>query len=226
MSIFILKIIACVSMILDHIKYSFPSTENFFTMYLGRLAMPLFAFVATQGYIHTSDLKKYIKRLFIFSIISQIPFMLFRKLVDEGVLINVIFTLLLGIMTIYAFDKTKNKYLGFAISLIIIVIGELIQVDYGFFGVGLVFLFYLFRDEKITLLFTYISFTFLYYFIRYWNEIILGPSAIYQIIKYFIATVSPIILILLYNGKEGRKLKYFYYWFYPIHMMVLYIIGK
>ena len=59
MSIFVIKIIACVTMVLDHVKYAIPATENFITIYLGRIAFPLFAFLITEGYIHTSNLKKY-----------------------------------------------------------------------------------------------------------------------------------------------------------------------
>ena len=72
MSVFVLKIIACTAMFLDHIKYANPIFNNFFTEYFGRLALPIFAFLIAEGYSHTSDLNKYIKRIFIFGVISQI----------------------------------------------------------------------------------------------------------------------------------------------------------
>ena len=78
MSSFVIKIIACITMLLDHIKYSSPVFENFATEYLGRLSFPLFAFLIAEGYTHTKNLKKYYKRLFVFGLLSQIPFMLFR----------------------------------------------------------------------------------------------------------------------------------------------------
>ena len=65
MTSFIIKIIACITMVLDHIKYAIPETECFLTTYFGRFAFPLFAFLLVEGYSHTSDLKKYYKRLFI-----------------------------------------------------------------------------------------------------------------------------------------------------------------
>jgi len=110
MSIFIIKVIACITMVLDHIKYAVPETRCFATIYLGRIAFPLFAFLAVEGYKHTSNLRKYYKRLIIFALISQIPFMLFRTLVGEWRMLNIIFTLILGLFAITVFDKLDKKY--------------------------------------------------------------------------------------------------------------------
>ena len=99
MSSFVIKCIACITMLLDHIKYSGPIFQNFLTEYFGRLSFPLFAFLASEAYYHTSDLKKYYKRLFIFALISQIPFMYFRSLVGEWKMLNIMFTLILGMAT-------------------------------------------------------------------------------------------------------------------------------
>ena len=71
MNIFSIKLIACITMVFDHIKYGLPVTENFVTTYLGRISFPLFAFLITEGYVHTSNLKKYYQRLLIFGIIFQ-----------------------------------------------------------------------------------------------------------------------------------------------------------
>ena len=110
MTICIIKIIACITMILDHIRYVVPVTNIFVTRFLGRISFPLFAFLLTEGYVHTKNLKNYYKRLFIFAIISQIPFMLFRKLVvGEWKMLNIMFTLLLGLIAITIFDKEKRK---------------------------------------------------------------------------------------------------------------------
>ncbi len=61
MSSFLIKCIACITMLLDHIKYSGPVFQNFLTEYFGRLSFPLFAFLASEAYHHTSDLKNIIK---------------------------------------------------------------------------------------------------------------------------------------------------------------------
>ena len=100
MSIFSLKIIACISMVFDHIKYAIPETTCFLTQYFGRMSFPLFAFLVGEGYSHTSNLPKYYKRLILFALISQIPFMLFRTLVGQWQMLNILFTLLLGLIDI------------------------------------------------------------------------------------------------------------------------------
>ena len=192
-------------------------------MYWGRLAFPLFAFLAVEGYLHTSDLKKYIKRLIIFGLISQIPFMLFRKLVGPEFSINIMFTILLGILAILSFDKMKNKYLGIFISVLLIILGQVLHVDYGWYGVGLVFLIYMTKKNKIVFGISYIVYTLLYYFVGYMK---LDFQFIRYYIPYIIMSSLPIILMLLYNGKLGYKMKYFYYWFYPVHMLLIYCISK
>lgn len=85
------------TMVLDHIKYAIPETAGFITQYFGRISFPLFAFLVGEGYSHTSNLKKYYKRLIVFALISQVPFMLFRTLVGEWRMLNILFTLLLRI---------------------------------------------------------------------------------------------------------------------------------
>ena len=173
-------------------------------MYWGRLAFPLFAFLAVEGYLHTRDLKKYIKRLIIFGLISQIPFMLFRSLIGPKFMINIMFTLLLGILAILAFDKIKNKYLGILISSVLIVIVQVIHVDYGWYGVGLMFLIFMTKKNKLIFCISYILYTLLYYFIGY---IKLDFHFIKYYIPYIITSSLPVILMLLYNGKQGYKMK-------------------
>lgn len=133
MSIFVLKIIAEITMVLDHIKYidlGNPIFTNFATIYFGRISFPLFAFMISEGYAHTSDLKKYYKRLIILALFSQIPFMLFRHLVGEWKMLNIMFTLLLGLVCITVYDKLEKKYLSIPICIALIAIGRLIKVDY------------------------------------------------------------------------------------------------
>lgn len=218
MTIFVIKIIACITMVFDHIKYAIPITENWITLYLGRVAFPLFAFLITEGYVHTSNLKKYIGRLIIFGLISQIPFMLFRTLVGEWKMLNIMFTLLLGLLAITAYDKISRKYISIPICIVLIILGEVLKVDYGWFGVALVFVIYLCKKQKYVLPFAYTGLLVIFF---YYNKM-LKFHPIY--IKYFIGYLIPLIFIMLYNGKQGKKVKYFFYAFYPVHMIILYLI--
>ena len=95
MSSFVLKIIAVVTMFIDHIGYAIFGKFSFFN-YIGRISFPIFAFQISEGYAHTRDLKKYFLRLFVFAIISQVPFMLFHKMLSNDFTLNIFFTLLLN----------------------------------------------------------------------------------------------------------------------------------
>ncbi len=218
MSVFTLKIIACISMVLDHIKYALPITSNYATIYLGRIAFPLFAFLVVEGYVHTKDLKKYLKRLLIFALISQVPFMLFRTLVGEYMMLNVMFTMILGLFAIMAFERIKNKLFSIPVSLVVIFLGYVLKVDYSWFGVATILVLYIFRDNEFKKMISFIILTLIYYYSRVQINL-LQP----EILGYYFATISSLIFICSYNGKLGRKMKYFFYWFYPIHMIVLYL---
>lgn len=220
MTIFIIKIIACVTMVLDHIKYAIPETEGILTNYFGRLAFPLYAFLLTEGYVHTKDLKKYYYRMIIFAIISQIPFMLFRTLVGEWKMLNIMFTLLLGLIAITVYDKEKRKYISIPIIILLIWMGKILKVDYGWYGVTTVILLYLLKNNKSFIPFSYLLLLIFYYYSRI-KSFNFGT----EIILYILFSWSSTFIMMIYNGKEGKKLKYFYYIFYPLHMIVIYLIS-
>lgn len=220
MSIFVIKVIACIAMVLDHVKYAIPATEGTITIYLGRIAFPLFAFLLTEGYVHTKNIKKYYKRLIIFALISQIPFMLMRTLVGEYMMFNILFTLILGLIAINVYDKIDKKYISIPLVMALIYLGKIINVDYGWYGVAMIVILYISRGSNILRVPSFILLNILYYFkllITYYNL---------HIFTLFICSNLPIIIILLYNGKLGRKIKYFLYAFYPAHLAILYLINK
>ena len=217
MSIFVLKIIACITMFLDHIRYANPMFSNVIFQNLGRISFPLYAFMITEGYKHTSDIKKYYKRLIILAIVSQIPFMLFRKLVGEWKLLNIIFTLLLGMLCITVCEKNKKSILALCISACIIVLGNIIKVDYGWYGVAMVFIFYLGKENKYILSILYTILTYSYFVYRKIN--------IMEHKVYFACFFIPLILVLLYNGKKGKDMKKFFYAFYPVSLIVVYLVS-
>lgn len=225
MSSFVLKIIACISMFCDHIGDAFIGKLTFLN-YIGRLAFPLFCFQIVQGYIHTHDIKKYILRLSLFALISQIPFMLFYHIVFDSFAINVIFTLLFGLFTILIYDK-YNKSVGACFCLLLGIIAQVCQFDYGFFGVFIIFMFYVLRNKK-----TAMSLVFaLAVLIRYSIPLLqygLSLSYLFSNGKYSMmvySTIFSIVPILFYNGKKGKNAKYLFYIFYPVHLLILSVIS-
>jgi len=237
MSSFLLKCIAMFTMVIDHLGNSIFEYTNFMNL-IGRIAFPIFAFQISEGYLHTKNLKKYFFRLFLFALISQVPFYLFRTLYTEGFALNIFFTLLLGLLAIFIYDKIINSdfdisktfentnmlfkyFLGLFIVVIIGIIAELIKVDYGFFGICIIFLFYMFKNNKLALIISYLTVCIIKYGI---NIILYGFHYLYILLCLF--TILPIVFIILYNGKQGRKIKYLLYLFYPVHLLVLYFLFR
>ena len=208
-------------MLCDHVGDSFIGHFSFLNL-IGRISFPIFAFQTVQGYIHTSNIKKYMLRLFLFACISQIPFMLFLSTFTNNYYLNIFFTLLLGTIALYGYDKIKNKYLGLSFAILIIIIAHFTQVDYGAYGVAIIFLFYIFStkfsNKKIFMCLVFALITTL----KYLPNIINYPSIYINCILF---TCASLISICLYNGKQGAKTKYLFYAFYPAHLLILYILG-
>ncbi len=234
MTSFSLKIIAIITMVLDHFGDAFFKQTTFFNL-IGRFAFPIFAFQITEGYVHTKNLKNYFFRLFLFAIISQIPFMLFRSLFANGISLNIFFTLFFGLLAIFLFDKIeksefklcKKKNINMAIKyfiaclpmVIIGIIAQVLNFDYGFFGIFIIFTFFAFRRKKMLMVLIFILACIFYYTIT-----ILRYGYHYLYIFLALFTILPIVFICLYNGKQGKKIKYFLYAFYPVHLLILYLL--
>ena len=105
MTSFTLKLIAMITMFIDHFGYAIMGQFSFFNLF-GRLAFPIFAFQISEGFIHTKSVKKYLLRLIIFALISQIPFSLFTYYIvhSNPFTLNVFFTLAFGLVSIYIYD--------------------------------------------------------------------------------------------------------------------------
>ena len=219
MSSFVIKMIAVICMLCDHASDALIGHFTFLNV-IGRIAFPIFAFQISEGYIHTHDLKKYFLRMGIFAMLSQIPFTLFTSLISNQFSLNIFFTLLLGLLAILLYDKIKIKVIGLALVGAIAYLGELLHVDYGYWGVLVIFAFYLFKSSKV---FTSIAY-FLLVLLKYLPNLLASNFDI-RYICLFIGTFAAILPILLYQNKQGKKMKYFLYFFYPVHLLILYFIG-
>lgn len=228
MSAFVLKIIAVISMTFDHVSYLIFEKFSFMN-YIGRIAFPIFAYQITEGYIHTSNLKKYFFRLFLFALISQIPFMLFTSMFSSGISLNIFFTLLLGLASITIYEtlnkiECKSKIthityqiLGLAILCVIAFLANITNCDYGYFGVLIIFFFYLFRNKKVLMNASFIVLVLIFYGKRLFFSTAYNT---YLLIALF--TIFPLLFINLYNHKKGKDTKYFLYIFYPLHLLIIY----
>jgi hypothetical protein len=218
MSSFTLKIIALISMLCDHLGYTILGQFSFMN-YIGRIAFPIFAFCITEGYVHTKNIKKYFLRLGILAIISQIPYILFESTFLNNINLNIIFTLMLGLFTILLYDKSKNKLLSLILTILLACLAQFFYFDYGWFGIAIIFIFYIFKDNKPFMNLSFILATFANYYYMF-----LRTSRFEYIFIIFFACLS-LIPINLYNGKKGKNSKYLLYFFYPLHFIVLYLVS-
>lgn len=229
----ILRILAVISMLCDH-TWSVVGPGNSWMNYFGRIAFPIFAFQISEGFIHTSDFKKYALRLFCFALLSEIPFdVFFASEVFCFEYQNTLFTLLLGLLALRVIkemkkDPTPMKILGAGLlTAIIVIVAEILNTDYGAIGVVIVICFYLLRDFPFAWLFQFIALFVIFVFIFPGRPFLFRFNGnIYQMHTQIFALFS-LVPIWLYNGKKGVKNKAFqygFYAFYPIHLILLYII--
>ncbi len=206
MDLFILKIIGIITMFLDH-YYKIIDGPIWFNI-LGRIAFPIFAFSINEGFIHTRDKKRYFIRLLIFGILVQIP--AFLKI--ERYPLNIFFTLSFGILCLFVIENKKiYKKLKLVLLLGIIIFAEKIGFDYGAYGIILIILFHIFKNKKIYLSILFVLLNIVGVELMHINHV-----------QYY--SILSLIFIYLYNGKKGHNIKYSFYLFYPLHLMVLYFL--
>lgn len=220
MSAFILKIIAIVTMTIDHAG-AVVLKDMFFLRMIGRLAFPIFAFLIANGYVYTRDRKKYAVRLFVFALVSQYPFMLAFK---SGWDLNIFFTLFLGLIAIGAHEyfMEKNKSLQASLSVLVLaVLATALHTDYGYYGVFLIFLFYYYRER-----FSILSVSVVILNLVFCTQIAMSYN--YYSPRMYVQCLSclSLIFIYFYNNERGPRLKYFFYAYYPLHLLILAYIEK
>ena len=225
-----LKYIAVITMVIDHFAaivvikmFGIVNIENLHLYYtimrrIGRIAFPIFCFLLIEGLLKTRNRLKYIFNLLIFAIISEIPFNLaFRGKWMDLTYQNVFFTLLIsaivvvGIMKIEGILMPKGYYvLVGIISLVLAVSGHYLalfmKTDYDSIGVIVVAIMYYFRKNRVL-------------------QGLLSSIALifYNIVEWPVLLNT--ILFAKYNGERGKQNKYFFYIFYPVHILLFYFIS-
>ena len=210
-----LRMLALFLMLLDHMWATVIPGNNWMT-YVGRMAFPIFAFQAAEGYHHTHDFKGYCKRLGLFALISEIPFnlMIFSSPIYPFHQ-NVMLTLLLGLLACRAYDQ--RKWLKLALW---VLLGAVSFCDYGAMGVMTVLMFHVFRGQKSVQLLLLVAIN----WFGFEGEQLVFGSFQMPVQAFAIGAALPIFLYGGEKGRGGKWLQYGSYLFYPMHMLILWLI--
>lgn len=224
-----LKWIALFTMLIDHIgavllecgvlqaySQNLPTALTYETSYfifqadliirqIGRISFPIFCFLLVEGFHYTSNRKKYALRLFLFALLSEIPF----DLALQGTFLefsyqNVMFTLLFGFLTLWAMEKVKAIHPGLSLILagLGLLVGYFFHADYNWKGIVLILILHVFYYYSV-------------------EKTIAGCLALLWEPMACLAFIP----LNLYNHQKGRRSpKYFFYLFYPTHLLVLFLI--
>ncbi len=207
----VLKLIAVSIMLFNHIGLIFYDGVSLFVK-IGEIGFPLFAFCISEGFYYTRDRKKYLRNLFIFALITEIIFDYAFYEDINWLHQNVLFTFSLSVLFLMIYEKINNSNkntstktaLLFLVFIIFLLISTITFGDHNTYGLILIYIFYVFRDKPV---------------IKY----ILSAIILFISYKYKFALLS-IPIMMMYNGKKGFNLKYFFYTFYPLHLLILIIV--
>lgn len=230
-----LHILAMALMLCDHLWATLLPAQEWLTC-VGRLAFPMFAFMAVEGYFHTHSFKRYAQRMLIFAILSEIPFdLMYGGTWFYPVHQNVIWTLLIGLLGIRAMEAVREKgklwlYVLTCVGMTALgaALGTLGMVDYYGAGVLTVFVFYFFHGREWWKLLGQIL-------ALYWINVRMLGGQVYpmtilgmdvELSQQGLALLA-LVPIWLYRGRQGhhsRAFQYVCYAFYPVHMLILALI--
>lgn len=228
MSAAVLKYLAVLCMVIDHAAWAFVPTASVLGQFLhtaGRLTAPIMCFFIAEGYYHTRSRKRYLLRMAVFSVISAIPYAFFCAKGDWGAVFSsfygfgMIYTLTLGLLSVIVWKSGAEepvRLLGVAVLGFLSAFG-----DWQIAGVLWVFVFAVFREEpeKRDAAFCAVAL-----FMALWLCVQYFPAMGFGCLRYCLCqfgTLLAVPLLRLYNGERGKQPKWFFYVFYPAHLLVL-----
>ena len=231
----VLHIIAMTLMLMDHLWATLLPAKEWLTC-AGRVAFPIFAFMAVEGYFHTRSFKKYILRMLLFAVLSEIPFdLMYGGTWFYPVHQNVLWTFLLSLLGVWLMEQVRKKgktwmYLLVCVLVVLagLVLGTLCMVDYYGVGVLPVFVFYFLHGRKWWCFLGQLA-------ALYWLNVELLGGLMYPVQLFGMEfelcqqglALLALIPIWLYRGRQGyhsKPFQYLCYAFYPVHMLLLVVV--
>ena len=238
----VLKWVAIAAMLIDHTAAVLggwlPPLCSGLMRDVGRIAFPIFAYGIAQGCVYTHSARRYLGRLLLFAVLSELPYRLALRAGSLAFgLFNVFFTLLAGAACcqIVKFCRSKGRrwaWAAVAPVAAIVLLCEILGTDYGGFGVLCVLLPYLFWESKPARLIALGSVVAFIYIVvshfqgfgmpLYW---IYAPENVGSMVRETLFALAGVGLIALYNGQPGsKKGKWAFYVFYPAHLLALFAL--
>lgn len=229
----VIKTIALIIMFIDHfaagVVVRMPNLHDHLAVYqwmrhIGRISFPIYCFFIVEGFYKTRDRKRYARRLAACALISEVPF----DLAIYGKVFypwhqNVFVTLLVGLFAIWALESVRNiKEMSKGVKIVtslctgvgFALLAEVLFTDYGSFGVLCIIMMYVVRkltEDKI----------------KFWAPVVLTAGiVVLTILSYTeIWALLGLPLMFFYKGKKGWNAKWFFYLFYPVHLLVIAVIA-
>lgn len=238
-----LKWVAIILMFLNHLCISLADhgVAGYFVTdahwYLTRIAFIIFAFQISEGFHYTRNKFKYILYIFAFALLAEIPYDLcFSGKVFEITDQNVLWTLGFGSLVILGIDQCKrNPYYSILITFIGMVVCQILCTDYSALGIATIASFYYFRECRWKqLVFTLVVFAVInitdymhfFYVDGYTIAEMFGSKDFWVKVVRELHALAAWPLLLLYNGKKGRNInKWFFYGFYPGHLLLIFLLS-
>ena len=248
---FTLKMIAIVGMAMQHTALSLgeeiPVWLHFPLQFGGGFTFPIMAFFLVEGYRHTSKIKGYMWRLFVFGLIAQIPYLMaFSPIMILPFGFNIMFTLLIGLALLVMYDNMRARWLFWVLFVTITIIT--VVFDWGVIGPVVILLYHTVKSDRTRRIIAplvastgAIVLGIAIAIILMLATVITGDPAIMDLLNsgaqnadsaakmagllFPAGSLASIPLLLRYSGERGRRIKYLFYAFYPGHLLALVLIA-
>lgn len=226
---FHLKLIAIIAMLINHIGHTFefewnPPFWEFIYLVIGLLTFPIMAYLLVEGFFYSRNRWKYAGRLFLFGLLSMIPFFYLFEFYWPffNPVNNIMFTLMFGIFMMMICEKISQPILQAFILIAFIFVT--ILSDWNVFGIPLIFAFYKNHGKPEQIRKIIVSFCiamFLLSIPENWDA-----SGLAQVFSS-LGLLGVIPLLENYNGQRGycpAWVKWGFYAFYPLHISILWLV--
>jgi len=217
-SAFWLKIIAIIGMALQHTALIFvdmlPMALLAPMQMAGGMVFPIFAFLLVEGYRRTSSMAKYLLRIYLFAMLSQIPFML----LFGG--FNILFTMGFGLIALLGYDFLQRRWIFWVLFLVAFLGMAIFNFDWAPIGLPII-LMYRVIDDEFRRSTAPAAFAGIFLLLGVYLPPLMDGAAFSPEMLFPLGCFIAMPLIWAYNGTRGPSLKILFYTFYPAHLTAI-----